>query len=78
MNKHNADIIDIGAIILEKLKEKERSVAWLARKIGKDKDNLNKTLKNSNFIYYDLVFQISKALDENFFDYGTQKLNETK
>ena len=66
MNKHNADIIDIGAIILEKLKEKERSVAWLARKIGKDKDNLNKTLKNSNFIYYDLVFPNFQGIGRKF------------
>ena len=77
MNKHNIDI-DIGKIILQKLKEKERSISWLAKKIGCDRGNLNRMLNNSKLIYYDLVYKISKALDEDFFDYGSQKLKETQ
>ena len=60
-----------------RLKEKEKNVTWLVNKINRDKSNLNKTLKNSQFIYYDLVYDISKALNEDFFAYGSQKLKET-
>ena len=72
----NDDII-IGELILKKLKEKGRSVAWLAKQINCDVSNLCKTLKNSQYIYFDLIYRISKALDEDFFVYGSQKLKET-
>ena len=74
MPKHD---IDIGKIILQKLNEKERSVTWLAKKIGCNESNLRKTLNNSRFVYYDLVYRISKALEEDCFVYGSQKLKET-
>jgi plasmid maintenance system antidote protein VapI len=67
----------IGEIILQKLKEKDRNVAWLAREIGCNDSNLWKTLKNSQYIHFDLVLRISKALEEDFFAYGSQKLKET-
>jgi len=73
MNKNE---IQIGEIILQKLKEKERNVSWLARQIGCNDSNLLRTLKNSQYIYFDLVLRISKALDEDFFEYGSQKLKE--
>jgi plasmid maintenance system antidote protein VapI len=66
--------IDIGTIILQKLEEKERNVTWLAKKIGCNESNLRKTLNNSRFVYYDLVYKISKALEVDFFAYGSQKL----
>ena len=70
--------IDVGEfIILQKLKEKERNVMWLAKKIDCNESNLRKTLKNSQYIYFDLIYLISKALDEDFFAYGSQKLKET-
>ena len=77
MSKHGIDI-DIGAIILQKLKEKERSIAWLAKKIKYDRGNLNRMLNNSHLIYYDLIYKISKAMEEDFFAYGSQKLKETQ
>jgi hypothetical protein len=58
------------------LEEQERSISWLARKIGEDKDNLTKRLKSSPFIYYDLVYKISQVLNEDLFAYGSQKLNK--
>ena len=75
MPKHDVDI-DIGKIILRTLDEKERNVTWLAKKIGGDESNLRKTLNNSRFVYYDLVYKISKALEVDFFVYGSQKLND--
>ena len=66
----------IGELILQKLKEKDRSVSWLAKKVDCDKSNLCKVLKNSQYIHYDLVYRISQALDEDFFAHGTQKLKK--
>ena len=65
--------IEIGKIILEKLKEQERSVAWLARQIGCDRSDLNKVLKSSRYITFDLVLNIGIAMGEDFFSFGTQK-----
>ena len=69
--------VDIGALIFKKLKEKERTVVWLAKQVGCDESNLRKTLKNSRFIYCDLLFRISVALEEDFFIYYSQKLMDT-
>ena len=69
--------IDIGELILQKLKENDRTLVWLADKVGCDDSNLGKTLKNSKFIYCDLLLRISTALEEDFFAYYCQHLRET-
>ena len=69
--------IDIGELILQKLKENDRTLVWLAEKVGCDDSNLGKTLKNSKFIYCDLLLRISTALEEDFFAYYCQHLRET-
>jgi len=57
--------IDLGDLIKRKLKEKERSVAWLARKLSCDRSNLHKILKQ-----YDIppskVRKISQILGYDF------------
>jgi len=68
----------INELILQKLKEKDRSMAWLARKLHCDDANLGKTLKKSQFIYFDLILRLSLALEEDFFAYGTQLLEGIK
>jgi len=68
--------IRLNLLILEKLKEKERSIAWLARQVGYDKDNLRKILKNNQEIYPNLLLRISVALKEDFFAYYSQNLKE--
>ena len=73
MSKQNVNI-DIGKIILQTLNEKGRSIAWLAKEIGCDRNNLRKTLKNSRIIYFDLIYKISKALNEDFYAYGSKEL----
>jgi hypothetical protein len=60
--------LDIGKLILQKLKEKERSIAWLAKKIPCDRSNLYKMLRNPH-IPFDRLSRISKILDYNFFRY---------
>jgi len=64
----NSNDIHIGELILQKLKEEERSVAWLADKIFIDSSNLRKILKK-NSINTDLLCRISKALNYSFFRY---------
>jgi len=69
-------IIDIGEIILQKLKNKGISVSWLADKVNCNKSNLKKTLLNTHFIYCGLLYKISIALEEDFFSYYSQKMEE--
>jgi len=66
--------IDIGRLIVLVLKNKERSVAWLARNVGCDASNLAKTLKNGRYIYTDLLLRISIVLETDFFSYYSEKL----
>ena len=57
----------IGRLIKETLKEKERSIAWLARQVNCDSCNLSRTLKNETHIHSALLLEICIALDEDFF-----------
>jgi len=54
-------------LIKSKLKNKERSFSWFARKVGCNESNLKKTLINSRFLYPDLIKKMSDALDEDLF-----------
>jgi len=62
----NNNEIDIGKLILQKLKEVKRSVAWLAEKIYTDPSSLRKKLKKGS-MNTDLLRRISKALNYKFF-----------
>ena len=68
--------IKICDLILKKLKKEERRIAWLARQVGCDSDNLRKTLNNNQDIYTDLLYRISVALEEDFFACYSEKLKE--
>ena len=70
--------IDIGELIFQKLEEKERTMVWLAKQVGCNESNLRKTLKNSPYIYCDLLLRISEALEEDFFVYYSQKMKENQ
>lgn len=60
----------IGDIIKAKLKEQERSEAWLARKVHCDPGNFNRILKRPS-MDLDLLRRISIALRYNFItEYG--------
>ena len=59
--------IDIGKLISLKLKEKERSVAWLARQLNCNDGNLGRMLKTHKHIHSELLLRISIALEEDFF-----------
>jgi len=64
----NHNEIHIGDIILQKLKDEKRSVAWLAREVLVDPSTLRKKLKKQT-IDTELLRNISKALHFWFFQY---------
>lgn len=55
----------IGEAIKAKLKEQERSEAWLARKVHCDPGNFNRILKRDS-MDLDLLRRISISLKHNF------------
>lgn len=60
----------VGDTIKAKLKEQERSEAWLARKVHCDPGNFNRILKRPS-MDLDLLRRISIALKYNFItEYG--------
>jgi plasmid maintenance system antidote protein VapI len=66
--------INIGDIIISKLKEQQRSIAWLARQVYKNDANLGRLLKNNNHIHSELLLQISIALKTDFFAYYSERI----
>jgi len=64
----NNNEIHIGDLIIQKLKEKKRSIRWLAGEILVDPSNLHKRLKKQT-IDTKLLRNISKALHFWFFQY---------
>jgi lambda repressor-like predicted transcriptional regulator len=64
----NSNEINIGELIFQRLKEEGLSVAWLARKVGKDQSNLRKALKK-NSMNTELLRRIAKALKCSFSRY---------
>ena len=63
----------IGNIIIEKLKEKDLTIAWLARQVYCNESNFYKKLKN-NDISNELLFHISDVLHVDFFVYYSEEL----
>ena len=66
------DNFNICELIVEKLKEKDCSVAWLARQVGCDGSDLRKMLKTNFHIHSELLLRISIALEEDFFAYYSE------
>ena len=64
----NNNEIHIGEIILQKLKDEKRSVAWLAGETDEEPSTLRRKLKKQT-IDTELLRNISKALHFWFFQY---------
>lgn len=60
------DEIHIGKLIHQKLKEQERSGAWLARKLFTDPSNVSKIIRKQ-YIDTELLMRISNILNCDFF-----------
>ena len=69
--------IHIGELILQKLTEQERSIAWLAKKVNCDRNNFRKLLKG-NYITTPLLFCISAVMDIDFFAFYSEQLRILK
>lgn len=59
--------IFIGRLIESELRNQERSVVWLARKLNCNRTNIYKIF-NRTSIDTDLLLKISKILNRNFFE----------
>ena len=68
--------IHIGKLIHNKLKENDRSVSWLAKKIYCDPSALCKMLKRED-INTKLLLKISKILDHDFFVYYSNTISNS-
>lgn len=62
------DEIHIGKLINQKLKEQERSGAWLARKLFTDPSNVSKIIRKRH-IDTELLMRVSLVLNFDFFKY---------
>jgi len=67
--------IDIGNIIKQILKEKDLTIAWLARQVHFGESNFCKKLKN-NDISTDLLYDISDILHEDLHACYSNELNK--
>jgi len=67
--------IHIGEEIQQQLIVQERSVPWLAKKIGCDPSNLYKQLKCPH-LHSQLLYRISVALNVDFFTHYSERLSD--
>jgi hypothetical protein len=67
--------LHLGKLVLTELKRQGRSQAWLAKEMHKDPSCLRKTLK-MGYVYVPLLYQISRCLQHDFFDYRYSYLKE--
>jgi hypothetical protein len=68
-------VIDMGKIVRQELERQQRSVAWLADKIGRHRCHLPRMLKKAS-IDSDVLYRISAALAIDFHNFYSQKLQE--
>ncbi len=69
-----SDVI-IGKVIEEELRQQERTVVWLARRLSCNRTNVYK-LFNRTSIDAELLLKISNILSTNFFTYYTNRLDK--
>lgn len=69
--------IFIGKSIEYKLRNQERSVVWLARKLNCNRTNIYKIFNRST-IDTELLLRISNVLQRNFFEEYINRLDFTK
>ena len=67
--------IHIGQLIKEKLRKKERTVTWFARKLCCIRSNVYKIFKKQSIDSL-LLLRISIILEEDFFSYYSDSLNK--
>lgn len=68
-------MVHIGKLIKQELEAQERTPSWLARKISCERPNIYNIFERKS-IDTNLLFQISKALNKDFFAILSQELNK--
>ncbi len=68
-------MIHIGKIIEEELRSQERTVAWFARKLLCDRGTVYSIFQRQS-INTDVLLQISKILNRNFFELYISELDD--
>ncbi len=64
--KQYQENLHIGRLIKSELIRQGRSITWLSTQINCTRENLYKVFRRS-WIYTDLLFEISRALNHDFF-----------
>ncbi len=75
--KQYQENLHIGRLIKSELIRQGRSITWLSTQINCTRENLYKVFRRS-WIYTDLLFEISKALNHDFFKDYSEYLKNTK
>jgi len=79
MSRHNQyqnDDFHIGQLIKAELARQGRSITWLASQVNCTRENMYKLFQRP-WINTDLLFQISKALDYDFFKVCSKHYQES-
>lgn len=71
------DDFHLGNIIKTELLRQGRSITWLASQINCTRENLYKVFRRP-WIYTDLLFSISEALDYDFFKLCSDRFQSIK
>lgn len=64
--QHYEEELHIGRLIKSELIRQGKSITWLSSQVNCTRENLYKVFRRP-WIYTDLLFEISKALDYDFF-----------
>ena len=67
----------IGNLIREELHQQGRSITWLGKQLGCSRQNIYKILRR-NWIYTDMLLEISDLLDYDFFKCFSEYQNQKK
>ena len=67
----------LGQIVKTELARQCRSITWLAQQVSCSRENLYKVFRHK-WIYTDLLFQISEALDYDFFQVCSERFQAKK
>ena len=74
-NQYQKDGFHIGQLIKAELARQGRSITWLAAQVNCTRENMYKLFQRQ-WINTDLLFQISKALDYDFFKVCSEHLQK--
>lgn len=74
VSQENEEEIFIGRMIQEELKNQERTVTWLARKLNCDRTNIYDIFKRHS-IDSELLLRVCVVLNVNFFDYYVRQVD---